>query len=91
MDSFPWPWHLPPPTADIRLLEDEKSLTSEVDSFPKTLTKSVYLQTDVELKKHVFDCLYLSINISNNSYTCSLGFSQPCSYIAQLFIIDEGV
>lgn len=77
MDSFPWLWHLPLPTSNIRLFEDEKLLISEIDSSPKTLTNLVYLQIDVELKKHLFDCLYLSANISNNnSYICSLGFSQ---------------
>ena len=47
-------------TGHQRLLKDKKLLTPEVDSCPKTSTKPVYLQIDVELSIH-FVWLYLTI------------------------------
>lgn len=45
------PQYSPSPRARQRLLEDEKSLTSEADSCPKTSRRRGNLRIDVELKK----------------------------------------
>ena len=60
-----------------RLLEVEKLPISEVDSHPKTATRSLYQQINAELRNHLFHFLDLSPNDMSlsNSYIHSFSVS----------------